>query len=612
MGGGPSRLVLKDGEAYDKNAKERENFFDIILNLLAKNTSYQDLLNLHNLGACSAYVFAAADAVSTVFQKLQVDPKLGAKGEIYFAPLKDLIPGYGSKQLDTETAERIKERNRMCLNVGYNYIRVFQILTSLGLTTLNSSPLRRKFGFKQPITTSIARGPRVPVLYGGGRGITQGTPIFREIMGSLLAPLMPWLSRSEKLAANQLFLQGAEKKSRPMVYIAWAKEGVLDSDTLALDASYVTADRAYEFKFIAKKVDDGIYYYINNESDPLVRMKKRVADNKWVYDYENPGFSDSDPEPFMNELHKQLKEDLNLPAAEVGPVVAGLGAPTGVGASQPVARTYTISSDSYSAPVGSATSGKSVFDGFDAIKQLYDGRLVGKEFPKAYCVGRAMTLLNPIFDNELLKGQDYTTQICSARLDFETAGDYLPRPGKTPKANIYFRSLVALYYDDFELRGNEVVFTKTETGNSELRQACEQFAKMFQAPKEQQTFLESQQQFRPSILCNRAQGGPIPIAKDTLVRELKQKIIRPMLDLQQQHNKRVNEFLKKLFVFSVDKKGAIAEMKFSKIIKTGGRDAINELSREARNMLLDYYKKTEAYYTQGVLLIEQNTGSLKG
>ncbi len=610
MGGGPSRLVLKDGESYEKNAKERDDFFDTILNLLAKNTSFQDLINLHNLGACSAYVFAAADAVSTVFQKLQVEPKLGAKGEIYFAPLKDLIPGYGMKQLDNETAQRLKERNRMCLNVGYNYIRVFQILTSLGLTTLNSAPTRRRIGFKQPISSPLGRGPRIPVLYGGGRGITQGTPLFREIMGSLLAPLMPWLSRSEKLAANQLLLQGAEKKSRPMIYIAWSKDGIVDPDTLALDASYVTADRAYEFKFLAKKEDDGIYYYVNNESDPLVRMKKRTADNKWVYDYENPGFSDSDPEPFMNELHKQLKETLNLQASEVGPVVAGLGAPSG--AAQPVARSYNISSASYVAPVGTATSGKSVFEGFDAIKQLYDGRLTGKEFPKAYCVGRAMTLLNPIFENELVKGQDYTTQICASRLDFETAGDYLPRPGKTPKANIYFRSLVALYYDDFELRGNEVVFTKTETGNTELRQASEQFAKLFQAPKEQQNFLESQQQFRASILCNRAQGGSITITKDSLVRELKQKVIRPMLDLQKQHNKKVNEFLKKLFVFTVDNKGAIVEMKFSKTIKSGGRTAINELGREARNMLLDYYKKTEAYYTQGVLLIESNTSSLKG
>lgn len=611
MGGGPSRLVLKNGKSYDNDTRKQADLSDQIGLHLANNISFNDLLNLSNLGACSSYVFATAEAVSTLFQKLQVEPKKGAKGEIYFASLRDIIPGYGAKQIDNKIAERIRERNRLCVEVGYNYIRIFQIYAALSLTVLNASPLRRT-----PISVpkTLRQGPTPAPMYGGGRGITQGTELYKQLAGSLLLPLLPWLTRKPEMVSNQLLLQDTEK--RPQIFLTWVKPEQA-ADSLNLEGLYVTKERSRFFRFLAQVSDSSVVYAVTDFSNPVGSMKKR-QDGRWVFEYEDPSLGEADVNPFLKELHQQIVQQLGIEAQELGPgVAATIQGPQGI--QGPSGTSVLAQGRAYNIPVARAPltqgptmpSGSSIYEGFEAIKALYDGRLQGKAFPKAYCIGRAMSLLNPIFSNEKQSKDFYFTQICASSLDFETAGEALPKGGKTPKANLYFRSLVALYYDDFELRDDRILFKKSETGNSELKEASEQFAKLFQATRETGTFLESQQQFRASGLCAKAQGQPFAITKDSVVRELQNDIIRPMLDLQLNHSKKVNEFFKKMFAITIDKSGKIIDLKFSKLIKSGGRDAINQLGREAHDLLLDYYKRSEAFYTTGVLVLEKNPDALK-
>jgi hypothetical protein len=47
-------------------------------------------------------------------------------------------------------------------------------------------------------------------------------------------------------------------------------------------------------------------------------------------------------------------------------------------------------------------------------------------------------------------------------------------------------------------------------------------------------------------------------------------------------------------------------MTFSKELTTGGLSSVNAFGREASRLLLEYYKKSEAYYISGVLLLERN------
>jgi hypothetical protein len=66
--------------------------------------------------------------------------------------------------------------------------------------------------------------------------------------------------------------------------------------------------------------------------------------------------------------------------------------------------------------------------------------------------------------------------------------------------------------------------------------------------------------------------------------------------------------LKQLFIV---KAGAKMEIDFSPAIYSKGIPYINQLTRQARVLALDYYMKSEALFTEGVMMFEKNASSFK-
>ena len=249
-------------------------------------------------------------------------------------------------------------------------------------------------------------------------------------------------------------------------------------------------------------------------------------------------------------------------------------------------------------------TGASSFQSFDEIKKIFDKRFKGEDFPKAYCIARAMILLNPIFDNELInKTQPFYSQICQQKYDFELT-DTMPRSDRTPAANVYLKSLVSLYYDDYVVKGNTVTFTQTETGRTSLRDASKKLALLYNIRDNQETFIESTQRFRHFGICPTGQTRTIQITKKEFANKMKKEVIEQMLKFQEEHTKKVNDLFKKMF--SVDAKG---ELRFTQALRTGGRAAVTQFSKEAAALLLNYYLKSEAYYIKGVLMFEDKANS---
>jgi hypothetical protein len=183
----------------------------------------------------------------------------------------------------------------------------------------------------------------------------------------------------------------------------------------------------------------------------------------------------------------------------------------------------------------------------------------------------------------------------------------MPRPGRQPKANIYLRSLVSLYYDDYQFKGDQVLFTQTESGRSELRDASKKLAALYDIKQNQETFIESSFEFKPFPLCSKHPNALLEFRDDNLRRQIQNDVIRPMLQFQEAHTAKVNSLLKEMFDVKVDKQGR-PTMRFSNTLRTGGRQAVNEFGRKAHDLLLDYYLKSEAYFIKGVLLLERNPG----
>ena len=177
MGAGSSTLI-GNGEPYSQRAAKAKKLSDEILTLFFSNANLLKLLKLHNISECPNYVFTTAAAVQSQFQTLKIYPSLGAKGEIMFAAVSDLAPGLTknvSAKTPAEVAELTHQRNTMCVDIGYFYVRVFQIYSALALTVIDADPLRRRLGFSSGVVSNPMRpqGPLQAPLGGGAYALLK-------------------------------------------------------------------------------------------------------------------------------------------------------------------------------------------------------------------------------------------------------------------------------------------------------------------------------------------------------------------------------------------------------------------------------------------------------
>jgi hypothetical protein len=241
-----------------------------------------------------------------------------------------------------------------------------------------------------------------------------------------------------------------------------------------------------------------------------------------------------------------------------------------------------------------------------------------------------MTLLNPIFANELPdRNQPYYSQICKKVYDFESGEALMPRVGTSAKANVYLRSLVSLYYDDYKYDKNKktIKLTQTESGRSELQNLSKEFAALYMMPTVgAETFLATDDdrpsastmtQFREMGFCAK-RDGLIRIEQDPKGKEflanLQSQVIQPMLAFQEQHTQKVNALLMKMFrVETITPPGGRPEvnLKLTDLVKSRGTEGINTMGKEAHRLLREYYRKSEAFYIKGVMMFEKNTGGWK-
>jgi hypothetical protein len=596
MGAGGSTLK---GEEYFKKAEASKQLSDQILKIFFTRADFRDLLSLASLTSCSSYVFTTSEALQRLFTTLQVYPKLGKKGEILFAPVSKLAPGLlATKESDQEKRKAMDERNAVCMDVAYFYVRIFQIYAALALTVLDASPLRKRSLVQvgKPST-----GPQKGVFMGGGSqkggAIRVKSPIFGQMKS---IPSMAPFIELEALQKNFDLQEGTTsylklQTNRGIFSIEWMYEQLKKEEPVKCYYLYknTIVESSVEFT-----TTDPMKVVMAIEGVPLIEFTKTgLPPRPWVFRCATDNTDTDNIEDF-----KTCIDTFFMPKAEAQQATSGSG-----GVARGATYATTTSTGARLGPGIQVSTGASSFQSFDEIRKVFDKRFKGEDFPKAYCIARAMTLLNPLFDSELIdKSQPYYSQICSQKYDFELT-DTMPRADRTPAANVYLRSLVALYYDDFTVKGSTVQFVQTETGRSTLRDASKKLALLYNIKDNQETFIESTQRFRHFGVCPAGSGSRLlQITKKEFAKKLQAEVVQPMLNFQEEHTKKVNELLKKMF--SVDAKG---DLRFQPALRNGGKAAVTEFSRMAASLLLNYYLKSEAYYIKGVLMFENkdNTGS---
>jgi hypothetical protein len=619
MGGSSSSL--SGGESYSLTAEKGKKLSDDILHLFFSNANLLKLLKLHNIAECPRFVFTTSDALATQFQRLQVYPKLGKRGEILFAPIGDLAPGlFKEEKVDAKAQEKIHERNALCIDVGYFYVRILQIYSALALTTLNADPLRVKRGTR---STQMRSGPQNATLLGGARpsdyhpvvgsgplmvqlgGAIPKTGPFKALYDSIVkTPLEPLVGLLKPDGApnntNQIMHFDDTRSGKPgVLYVNWTFPSTTADFSLEGEFKRTNSDKL-ALVFSMKRTHQGVVLLISTPDGRQVEQELKKSLSGWEFVYSLGEGKASDPHGFFDKIYEEFTDTPSNTDSTGG-------------------RAFSSSSGS-SISIGSV-SGSSSFEGFEQLKKLFqDTAEKGSEFPKAYCVARAMTLLNPLFSSELLdQRQPYFSQVCRSKFDFETT-EYMPRPGKSARANMYLKSFVSLYYDDYKYNRStgKIELTQSEPSAAELRKASVQFARMYNIQGDQEGFLspddgkKSAVNFTGYPLC--AKGDKLLRLKtDNVGKELfasiQSQCIKPMLEFQESHTIAVNKLLMKMFIIETTKlknKAPEVKLRLQPAIKVAGRDGINAIGKEAHDLLLNYYLKSEAFYIRGIYLMNNS------
>jgi hypothetical protein len=226
LGGGLFGSIIPaapKGNSYSERARLAKDLSDKILTAFFSKADFKDILSLSSVSQCPKYVFTTAEALQTLFKKIQIDPKLGARGEIVYAPITQLSPGlFKEKESSQEILERTRTRNQMCVDVAYMYVRIFQIYGALALTVIDTDPTLRR-GFQ-----SGQKGLQQSTFFGGAGGqsggasssITTRTEIGRQMIGTVFEPLMKFFVIPSS-GANLIKLNDGNKEADFIV--AWKR-----------------------------------------------------------------------------------------------------------------------------------------------------------------------------------------------------------------------------------------------------------------------------------------------------------------------------------------------------------------------------------------------------
>ncbi len=602
MGG----IASKDSqtpEAYAEKARKVQELPNKILHILFSQTDFKDILSLSSLEACPTYVFTTANALEAMFQKLQIQPSKGKEGEIIFAPVSRLAPGLiASKESTAEQVERMKQRNRLCMDVAFFYVRVFQIYAALALTIMNTNPTRRVGYAYVPQKRKMAGPAPAPLFMSGGATAERGLrkqrkefhwkDIYKQVIRTNFRVLENYFTFVEKRTTKKILLQFSVGSSASSAYGSFNIEWEPNQDVLLgtyIDKKTKTESRPVRVtveveRYAGREVrasllfdkDEIISFIPSSESGWVVEEGTTQVEKDRIFtDYIDSYFSD---------FREDVKEGRPV-AQAVKPGVGAQFRPGGIAVS---------------------TSAKSPFHSFDDLKKLFESYHKGDQkigdFPKAYCIARAMTLLNPIFEQERIN-QPYRSLVCN-KTNTEEYLRHMPRAGTYANANIYLRSLVALSYEGYEYSNQQINLVQSAESRAELQNIGKRFARLYKiSGDDSQTkdFLTSRVAFRDFPLCGKTDTN-IQILHDGFRKKIQRDVVMPMLAFQDKHNQNALDLLKQMFEFQE------GQLKFSKEIVKGGLKAINELAHKAFRLLTVYYLTSEGYFINGILEFENNRG----
>jgi len=96
-----------------------------ILDFILRNADIADMISLHETEGCKKWIIIAESQLSTLFDKIQIQPELGKDGILYLKKIATL-----------EKEAKSGKVEKYCKILSFFFIRLFQVIGALSLSVL--------------------------------------------------------------------------------------------------------------------------------------------------------------------------------------------------------------------------------------------------------------------------------------------------------------------------------------------------------------------------------------------------------------------------------------------------------------------------------------------
>lgn len=622
FGGRITRQQLLD------STKDNREFTNKIFKIMIDKITPLDILELSDSGKCSKYVFLMAQSIGKIFDDLRIMPKKDTTtGVVYYQKIDELI-----KPKNEGDKRKTKE---LCLIIAYFNIRLFQIFGALTLSivddvssgavlgSLYSSSSKDKmytFEQKEPAKTTgfwgqqVARPGAKPTLIGGSvdesffTGIAKSKfKIFKDILDGPNELDMYsdrkireackfqdsdiYLFFDNRTTNNLYYRDGSNvffciinvtqyqpmaQGAYPPVYGSYHPYGAYPQQQLGPRPIHDTFTRIkvtlQNYKFMNKDIDEKYVNEINNRINRLSSEFIIVTDfNDWRVD-------DATNTQFITKLKAEFYKKILI---EVKRIIPNLN----------ITRRDDDDKDYESSSSGSIFSESSASDKvlrtkyiIDTIKQVKSGNTT------SFCVARALQLID---SRSVLvpKPTIVTSSICKP--SSSGISKSIPNTKITDVPGI--QALDQLYYKSKLKDDGKREFVADDSYIKFLDDMRKAFNN--NAP----TTLKGLDSIPAKSLndCGRDAINHYLFIKDP--KKIKEIMfyVDTLFKIQLDHTKNVINFFKnKLFTITKTNKGTVVDI--HPALLTGDLNQLENVSKEARNLLVSYYTNCENKYQDGL------------
>ena len=537
---------------------------------MISQANIRDFYLMANPVHCKKYIMLTANALNKVFYKIDVIPKEGAKGTIYFQKIDTLNPPNKNDAL-------YKYREMNCLRLAFLYVRIFQVFAALSLTILDVDPQ-----LEQKLLGDISRiraAETLPLFAqrGGALDAKKPLPFSLEPLRSSLSEILTNPSYYKFTGTSVYIEYGAQGPdgSFPITYNYLSTRNgkteprsIVGRMTLEQRGTASLAIQLFNLKqYIGsstKELEDTTLYFSRRAIEDIYR------------DRASRSISEGVDNAFKKmSTGEAIRKDEEVPYG------------------RPAERPGITSFEKDMGEVAEGLHTKTIVSAFTRATP-----------PKAHCISRALQLISDSGLKSAFPKEVYT-HLCKTK--FLTDNRSLPPADEriTKEDGIY--ALAQLFFDTLQDATPQISAATQDQYKAFVAKMKFVFEESRDAKAGNTRRLDTVINRIPSGICSPdVKDRDLKITNRDLIRQLRDNV-RQMITYQINHTANAVKILKKLFLLPIE---SGKSLQIHPRVLKNGMDEVNAIAEEARNLLVEYYSQCEILYRSGAEILASNKSLL--